>query len=143
MTKLLRGIFGDDWEEHVDPALVAKAFPRVFAILLLLGEGSFIQHFARHVYELSDSSLHFLPHQPSFPRSPTKLDFLDLFREKQWQFCAPIFRYNCDMKLDKEIILPFTSIEMLGCGAGGTVRRIQIDPWYNRLRTGSSSNEVT
>jgi hypothetical protein len=143
VTKLLHGIFGDDWEDRVDPTLIAEKFPRVFAILLLLSEGSFIQYFTHHEYDLSDDRLPFWPSQPLFPKSPTKPNFLELFREQQWQFCAPTFRYNCDIKLDKEIILPFTPIEILGSGVSATARKIEIDQSYNKLRRGPSSSEVT
>lgn len=134
VTRLLRSVLGPD-ELLLSLPAIAKKYPRVFSILLLIGKGRFIQYFAR--YEtLCDQRLPFEVKPQCFPTSTETSDdsFFATFRDCQWQFCAHTFQpSDIDLHLGKETILPIVKREKLGSGASAVVFKINIHEAYNQL----------
>jgi hypothetical protein len=76
----------------VDPELILREHTAIFCILLRIGQGVLIEHFARYE-ELSDQRLPFDSDHPprGFPIAEDDPIFLQKFCEKQWTYCVPIF----------------------------------------------------
>lgn len=76
----------------VDPELILREHTAIFCILLRIGQGVLIEHFARYE-ELSDQRLPFDSDHPprGFPIAEDDPIFLQKFCEKQWMYCVPIF----------------------------------------------------
>ena len=107
---------------------------RVFAILLLIGKGTFIQHFLQHD-QLWDSKLPFISDR-CFPLTTGSDYFFESFCKKQWHFCPYTFRRNViDARLEKECILPIVSKELLGDGGSASTYKIKLHPAYDDLST--------
>lgn len=89
LNKILIEIFNSKFPP-IDPDLILREHTAILCILLRLGQGKYIDYFARYE-ELSDRRLPFdAAHPPlEFPQdSPT---LLEKFCEKQWMYCVPTF----------------------------------------------------
>lgn len=91
MDKILCEVFATKYPP-VDAEFLLREHVAVFAILLRIGQGTYIEHFARYE-ELSDRRLPFDETHPpvGFPTLDDDPTFLQRFCEKQRMYCVPIF----------------------------------------------------
>jgi hypothetical protein len=91
LSNILAEIFKSDFPP-IDPELILRDHIAIFCILLRIGHGKHIEHFARFE-ELSDRRLPFDPNNPptEFPLGDHDPAFLIQFCEQQWRYCVPIF----------------------------------------------------
>jgi len=91
LSKILSEVFQSDLPP-VDSELILRDHTAIFCILLRIGQGRYIEHFACYE-ELSDRRLPFdLNHPPTeFPAVNDDPTFLQRFCEKQRMYCVPIF----------------------------------------------------
>ena len=112
---------------------------RVFTILILLGKGTYIEHFVQFP-NLRDSNLPFLVKPSHFPTDPTDPIFWERFHEKQFAFCAHYFRDNENKWLEDLCVLPITEKSAIGQGGSATLYKIRLHPHYDKLiREGGSA----
>ncbi|RFU24317.1 hypothetical protein B7463_g12025, partial [Scytalidium lignicola] len=113
LSKILIELFNSNLPP-VDPDLILRTHTAIFCILLRIGQGKWIDYFARYE-ELSDRRLPFdATHPPiEFPNEDPTL--LQKFCEKQWMYCVPIFD---DRMLHRHFgpqrLLPITYKEFYG-----------------------------
>jgi len=113
---------------------VPPSYFKVFAILLRLEKGTYINHFISH--GLSDASLPFEKCPPDFPKADPDKQFFPKFLKIQWKFCAPEFVYK---QLSSRVfrhhgwILPITQKTHLGGGGSATLSKIELHPSYDHL----------
>ena len=140
VTSLLRAVFGEDGILPVDPNTIARHYPCVFTILLLIDTPQLIQYFGQ--YEgLRDEHLPFDANYSLFPASSHTADRVALihrFRQEQWQFCAHTFGRADFVTLDPHDILPVRIIETLGQGVSAKLLKIEIHGEYNKIHGGSA-----
>ena len=141
-SKLLKALFPER-----EPRVIAEALElfhiRVFAILILIGKGRFIEHVVQH-HNLRDSQLPFLEKPTHFPTDPNDPKFWDLFYEKQFAFCAHIFRDNeNDTKLEDCCILPIISKEAFATGGSAAIYKIKLHSHYDRLNPAVGTSLVS
>ena len=137
--KLLAALY-PDVECRVDPEQILP-YSKVFAILLLIGNGKYIQHFVQHD-ELQD---HYLPfeHQPtSFPTATADPDFFKNFCQKQWQFCPPKFNDKMKKHFKADCVLPIVKEERIAEGASAKVYKICLHKEYNYLHREDINSSV-
>ena len=110
LSKILTEVFKSQYPP-IDPELILRDHTAVFCILLRIGQGKYIEHFARYE-ELSDRRLPFdASHPPiGFPEGNDDPTFLQRFCEKQWMYCVPIFDGHMLHKhFGRQRLLPITS----------------------------------
>jgi hypothetical protein len=130
--RLLEALFPNR-DLPVEPEEIWRNCIRVFSILLLIGKGSFIQHFVQH-NQLWDGKLPFSSRPRDFPLTTGDDRFFELFFQKQWQFCPYTFRHNeIHAHLDKECILPIVHKRRLGDGGSALTYQIKLHPHYDDL----------
>jgi hypothetical protein len=91
----LHSLLAELYKPHyppIDPELILRGHTAIFSILLRVGQGILIEHFARYE-ELSDQRLPFDPEHPpiGFPIPEEDPAFLERFCQKQWMYCVPVF----------------------------------------------------
>jgi hypothetical protein len=109
LTKILTEVFNTKYPP-VDSEMILRDHAAIFCILLRLGHGNLIEHFASYE-ELCDSRLPFDPARPP----PEFLDanddpaFLQRFCEKQWMYCVPLFDgHMLHKRFGRQRLLPIT-----------------------------------
>lgn len=124
--------------------LVQTTYRTVFAILLRIGKGTFIEHFVKHP-SLSDKNLPFEIRPANFPWTSTaKPDFFDSFQKEQWAFCVPIFSNMTNNTIfHPNLILPILSRERISKGGSALVDKIRIDPEYDGMIDSPLSTQVS
>ena len=130
-SQRVEGLLGAVRAEKVDAQYVREHYLRTLAILILIGQGSMINHFVRYS-SLMDKRLPFRTRPEDFPHS-YDAKFFDNFHGKQWQFCVTDLEYNMDLHLHKEEILPIIEKEEIGRGGNATVFKIVVASEYNKL----------
>ncbi len=134
LNQILVEIFDTNFPP-IDPELILRDHTAIFCILLRIGQGVYIEHFARYE-ELSDRRLPFDPSNPpeEFPEEPNDPRFLQRFCERQRMYCVPIF--DCHM-LHKHFartrLLPILSKESLGQEGMASKYVIKIYGPHNKL----------
>jgi hypothetical protein len=119
----------------VNPEVILKSHTAVFSILLGIGKGRYIEHFARYE-ELSDQRLPFdQTHPPAcFPVATNDSHFLERFCEKQWTYCVPIFdNHMLHKHFARQRLLPITHRERRGGGGSSVIYKIKLYPPHNKL----------
>lgn len=140
-NKLLRALYYER-EHNVIVDVMEKWYIRVFTILTLIGKGRYIEHFVQH-HNLRDTQLPFLEKPSHFPTDPNDPRFWESFYEKQFAFCAHIFRYNENYtKLEDLCILPIISKEVLGQGGSAAIYKIKLHPSYDQLNPALEFSKV-
>ncbi|KAF4633133.1 hypothetical protein G7Y89_g4984 [Cudoniella acicularis] len=112
LNKILTEVFKTDFPP-VDPDLVLRDHTAIFCILLRIGQGQYIEHFAQYE-ELSDRRLPFDPSRPpaELPAVDDDPTFLERFCEKQRMYCVPIFDgHMLHKNFGRQRFLPITSKE--------------------------------
>ena len=91
IDKILCEVFATKYPP-VDSEFILREHIAIFCILLRIGQGTLIEHFARYE-ELSDRRLPFDPNHPpvGFPSPDDDPTFVQRFCEKQRTYCVPIF----------------------------------------------------
>ena len=115
LNKILSEVFATKYPP-VDAEFVLREHVAVFAILLRIGQGSYIEEFARYE-ELSDRRLPFDATRPpmGFPTPEDDPTFLERFCEKQRMYCVPIFDAHMLHKhFGSQRLLPIISKEPHG-----------------------------
>jgi hypothetical protein len=141
-TRRLLGALFPHRELPVGPEDIWRNCIKVFSILLLIGKGSFIQHFVQHD-QLWDAKLPFLSRPRHFPPSTGKDNFFESFSKKQWHFCPYVFRYNeINAQLEKECILPIIHKQQLGDGGSALTYKIKLHPAYDYLTASTDIRRV-
>jgi hypothetical protein len=139
--RLLEALF-PNYELPVEPEEIWPRCIKVFSILLLIGKGSFIQHFVQHD-QLWDAKLPFLSRPRHFPPSARDDNFFESFSKRQWQFCPYVFRYNeINAQLEKERILPIIHKQQLGEGGSVLTYQIKLHPAYDYLTPATNIRRV-
>jgi len=118
LSKIISEVF-ESSHPPIDPDLILSDHTAIFCILLRIGQGKYIEEFARYE-ELSDRRLPFdLNHPPEgFPELDDDPTFLERFCEKQWIYCVPIFDGRMLHKhFGQQRLLPITHKQ--SCGAKG------------------------
>lgn len=141
-TRLLRALYSDCEHRHIIE-LLEEWYIRVFAILILIGKGRYIEHFVRHE-SLRDPQLPFLVKPSHFPVDPNYPSFWDLFYEKQFAFCPRYFRYyENNQQLEDRRILPIISKEVLDEGGSAAIYKIKLHPHYDQLNPVGEPSRVS
>ncbi len=115
MNKILAEVFATRYPP-IDAEFILREHVAVFAILLGIGQGRFIEDFARYE-ELSDRRLPFDETHPpvGFPTLDEDPTFIQRFCEKQRMYCVPIFDAHMLHKhFGNGRLLPITSKEPHG-----------------------------
>jgi hypothetical protein len=142
LQRILDQLFSEDDETPVEPDAVLNGYTRVFAILIDIGKGHFIEEFVKHD-SLSDQKLPFEVAPPRFPREADDSEFFTKFHEHQWKFCPYVFvRNKIDAELNKRYILPIVSIEQIAEGGSSTVYKITLHPEYDTLVTDTEQVKI-
>lgn len=134
MNKILSEIF-DTKYPPVDSEFILREHTAIFCILLRIGQGASIEHFARYE-ELSDRRLPFDPNHPpiGFPQPEGDPTFLQRFCEKQRMYCVPIFDAHMLHKhFGNQRLLPITSKEPHGAEGMSDRYVIQVYGPHNKL----------
>lgn len=133
-TRLLHCIFGSDRRSPIEPKDINGGYERIFAILLLIGRGPYIEQFIQS--GVGDLRLPFDALPNDLPVLAGDPDFFSAFFRCQWQFCAHVFEQSYNRsKLRNEAVLPVTSMRGIRSGPNVDVMMIVIHPAYNRLRS--------
>jgi hypothetical protein len=128
---ILQALFPTD-DLPIEPEEIAQRCPKVFAILLCIGKGQFIGHFARYS-NLRDNKLPFEARPSHFPTTSEEGQFWESFYKRQWQFCPHMFQYDIDAELEKECILPIIHKERLAEGGSAVAYKIKLHSMYDQL----------
>jgi hypothetical protein len=118
MNKILCEVFATKYPP-VDADFLLREHVAIFAILLRIGQGTYIEHFARYE-ELSDRRLPFDETHPpvGFPTLENDPTFIQRFCEKQKMYCVPIFDAHMLHKhFGNQRLLPITAKK--SCGGDG------------------------
>ena len=132
-NNILQALFLPD-EPPIEPAEILQKCPRVFAILLCIGKGRFIERFARH-HNLRDNKLPFETRPRHFPNATDDEHFWESFYEQQWHFYPHTFQNDTDTELEKEYILPIIHKEWLAEGGSAVAYKIKLHSTYDQLKT--------
>jgi hypothetical protein len=139
LDKILCEVFNSKFPP-IDSELILREHTAIFCILLRIGEGKYIEHFARYE-ELSDRRLPFDRNHPpaEFPSAEDDPTFLQRFCDKQQMYCVPIFD---DHMLHKHFgrlrLLPITHKVPLGIEGVSNRYAITVYGPHNRLRPAGS-----
>jgi hypothetical protein len=131
---ILTSVFEPD-DPPVDPELILRDHAAVFCILLSIGRGAYIEHFAAFE-ELSDSRLPFDEEHPPrhFPEAEDDPIFLERFCERQWMYCVPVFDgHMLHRHFGAQRILPITGKEPLGIEGMAGRYLITVHESHNKL----------
>jgi hypothetical protein len=134
MNKILSEVFTSKYPP-VDSEFILREHVAIFCILLRIGQGTYIEHFARYE-ELSDQRLPFDPSHPpiGFPSPDGDLAFLQRFCEKQRMYCVPVFDAHMLHKhFGSQRLLPIVSKEPLGAGGMSDRYVIQVYGPHNKI----------
>ena len=138
---LLTALFPDRAKSQLpNPSVVLQNYLRTFAILLSIGSGGLISHFVEHE-KLSDANL---PYHTRPDALPPEMDVacFDRFLAEQWCFSPASMKFQNDVLLDKDCMLPLTVKTVLGRASYSNVYRVAIDHEYNDLVAKSSDHKV-
>ena len=118
---------------------VVRHCPRVFCILVNIGQQQFIPDFVSK-NDLHDDNLPFGPRAFSaFPRLKGGTTFEEQFAEEQWRFCVEKLSYDFDpVDLHGHEILPIKHVKDIAEGASAIVRKIVVHADYDALRRTNS-----
>ena len=130
VEKLLNALFGSPGDHTISPQYIREHYLRPFAILLSIGQGHMIRHWAQYP-SLQDHRLPYLGRPAEFPTSTP--DFFESFKSQQWQFCPARMVYNMNSRLSAEEILPIIYKEEIGQGGSAVIYKIVIHDGYNDL----------
>ncbi|KAL9620221.1 MAG: hypothetical protein Q9160_005230 [Pyrenula sp. 1 TL-2023] len=115
---------------------IAQSCPKVFTILILIGQSRFIHSFVGNA-RLHDEHLPFHADEARlFPKFEGDATFFDDFNKQQWRFCVGQLRQSLDpLQIDNPIILPITRVGNLskGSGASAVVRKVTLHEDYDGL----------
>jgi hypothetical protein len=134
MNKILSEVFETKFPP-VDSEFILREHIAIFCILLRIGKGTFIEHFARYE-ELSDRRLPFdLSHPPiGFPDPEGDPTFIHQFCDKQRMYCVPIFDAHMLHKhLGNQRLLPITFKDSHGAEGMSDRYVIQVYGPHNKL----------
>jgi hypothetical protein len=132
LDKILSEVFESEYPP-IDSELVLRDHTAVFCILLRIGQGSSIEHFARYE-ELSDRRLPFDSSHPPPGFPDDEPNFLRRFCEEQWTYCVPVFNdYMLHKHFGRERLLPITSKVPYGTEGSAHKYAIKLYGPYNRL----------
>jgi hypothetical protein len=134
LTKILCEVFATKYPP-VDAELLLREHVAVFAILLRIGRGAYIEHFARYE-ELSDRRLPFDETHPpvGFPPPDDDPTFLRRFCEKQRMYCVPMFDAHMLHKhFGNQRLLPITCKEPRGGDGISNKYVIQVYGPHNKM----------
>jgi hypothetical protein len=134
MNKILTEVFATKYPP-VDADFILREHIAVFAILLRIGQGTYIEHFARYE-ELSDRRLPFDETHPpvGFPTPEDDPTFIQRFCETQRMYCVPIFDAHMLHKhFGNSRLLPITSKEPRGDGDTSDKYVIKIYGPHNKM----------
>jgi hypothetical protein len=111
---------------------------KIFAILVLIGEPKLIARFLNNYGYFEEELDGRLPFDdPDLERLLGNSDSVNHFREKQWEFVAPVFSGGIlPRTLREEVILPFIENEPIGRGGFGDVFKIKIHPAHQTINSG-------
>ena len=128
---LLASLFDNAEIRIISPQVIRKDYQRTLAILLLIGKGSMIRLFVQY-QSLQDYRLPFRSRPADFPASSDPTVF-ERFYKEQWQFCATDLKYDMNLRLHKEDILPIIHKEEIGHGGSAVIFKITVHEAYNKL----------
>jgi hypothetical protein len=134
-TLMLGALFPDSDDVNISTTtILERGYIRVFAILLSIGRGEYIESFVHHK-SLTDERLPFESRPPSWPPASQGNDFWKEFEEAQWKYCPHTFtRNDIDIHLDYRTILPIVErTEIVRRGGSSKIFKIKIHPEYDKL----------
>lgn len=140
LSSLLRAALPSHGSLPVAQSEIRAAYTNVFATLLSIGRGEYIEHFVRRD-GLSDTKLPFYQRPLDFPQ--TEPDFFNEFYERQWKFCAPLMTYQRTTEWDPRRTLPIISKVALGSGGSSVTYKIEVHRDYDRLDSKRTADEVS
>jgi hypothetical protein len=134
ISQILSEVFqSEDFPVH--PSLILRGHLAVFCVLLRIGKGTYIEHFA-HYEELSDQRLPFdQDHSPAcFPSAEGDPMFLQRFCENQCMYCVPTFdSHMLHMHFGRQRLLPITEQKVLERRGNAIKYRVKLYGPYNKL----------
>ncbi len=120
----------------VNARTVAQKCPKVFAILVLIGQARYVNSFVKND-NLRNLRLPFGPQVHNlFPQLPNGVSFFQRFYDEQWQFCAePLDEILECLDYSDGQILPIKVLKKLDKhqGASAVVHKIVVHPEYDHL----------
>ena len=137
----VRKLLAPFYPDGLQPDLVGRLYFKAFSILLCIGKGHFIQHFAQHS-DLHHKRIPFFSRPRSFPIDTRDEDFFAKFYKTQWQFCPPTFHDKMEMHYSDDEILPIVKEQKVGQGGSASVYRIVLHKAYDRLDVKSNVSTV-
>ncbi|KAI9793927.1 MAG: hypothetical protein M1816_007179 [Peltula sp. TS41687] len=133
LRRILRAIYPSSGLIPVHGTTIKNHYVKVFAILLCIGKGCYIEHFIRHD-SLNDQRLPFDERPHYFPSTGSgDRNFFSSFYDWQWMFCAPTFSYKGQNVWQARRILPILSKEEISGGGSAVTYKIDLHPAYNSL----------
>ena len=142
IRRLLEALFRDDDATELPSAnIILENYIRCFSILVTIGYGQYIRHFMRYE-SLEDTKLPFLSLPPHFPDSSTA-GFFEAFKQRQWDFCAPVLRYGVHHVLDGEVVLPIVKKEKIAVGGSAVIYKVILDEEYDKLEPLASTRNAS
>lgn len=134
LSKILAEVFKSDFPP-IDPDLILRDHTAIFCILLRIGRGEYIEHFAQYE-ELSDRRLPFDPTNPpeEFLEADDDAGFLQSFCDKQRMYCVPIFDgHMLHKRFGRQRLLPITHKEPRGMDGVAEKYLVKLYGPYNKL----------
>ncbi|KAL1983890.1 hypothetical protein VTN96DRAFT_9814 [Rasamsonia emersonii] len=118
----------DHSEEVVD--FIINGAQKVFGVLVLIGYVGYLEHFIRK------DQLQARPVDDLLPLAKPVLQEIlndnyiaELFHEKQWEFCVPVFSGRIIPRaFERQTILPYLADSFLSAGGYGSVHKVEIHP---------------
>lgn len=113
---------------------IATECPKVFSILLAIGQQQYIGHFVS-LENLHDEHLPFKS-DDDFPVLPGGGTFWKDFDAEQWRYTVKKLRYSLEsVEFKPKVILPIASIDELSKRAGATavVRKVKVHAQYDAI----------
>lgn len=133
LNRILCEVFGSKFPP-IDSDFILRDHTAIFVILLRIGKGKYIEHFAQYE-ELSDRRLPFDPSNP--PREFLEIfedpEILERFCERQTIYCVPQFNAHMLHKNFGRRLLPITAKEPQGIEGMAGRYVIKVYGPYNKL----------
>ncbi|KIW23768.1 uncharacterized protein PV07_11945 [Cladophialophora immunda] len=125
-----------------DVRALAKSYPKVFTILVIIGQSHHIDAFVGQ-RALQDDKLPYSPDKRDlFPKLAGGTTFFEEFSKIQWEFCVDPLSYSSGVIFENDRILPIASMKRVDTtkGSSASVHKITIHKEDDDL-TGSSAPE--
>jgi len=139
---LIEALFPHSDDPLEADTVVDEGYLRVFATLVTIDRGAYIEEFVRHETLRDDKfPLESRPHD--WPRTSERNDFWEDFKAAQWKFFPYTFGRNLsDKRISPKMILPIIESEHLKDGGSSSIYKIKIHAEYDHLEVAHDPCQV-